>query len=433
MNFFSVGAGLALLFAAGCSIVYMLLSVFAQALESLSTIRRKALLEEHPERFQRILASGNVQVSRVAVRVTAQAAVLGGLLSLGTALAAFQSPEPWLVAALAILFGWALLETLVIRLVLRRGADALLKDFVWLIPVVGLLSAPLTPFLSRLLVKESEEHDDPGASGPAPRDSVTKDAEVRALLDVAREEGILEKHEEELVSRAVDFGDRTVGEVMTPRPDMVVAEADAPLDDVADLFVKTKYTRIPLVEGQLDKPVGVVHVKDVFSVLRTAEPPATIRPLSREVLFVPESQVISTLLGEFRRTRTHMAIVVDEYGAVTGLVTVEDCIEELVGEIADEHEDSLDPIVSQQDGSYSLAGRVRVSEVESLFETKLPESESGTVAGFVSERLGHIPRVGENLTVAGLLFEVEEADRRRIQRVVVRKAPPAEHQVKTFE
>jgi CBS domain containing-hemolysin-like protein len=197
--------------------------------------------------------------------------------------------------------------------------------------------------------------------------------------------------------------------------------------------VNTKYTRIPLVEGHLDKPVGVVHVKDVFGVLRTATPPATARPLAREVLYVPESQAIANLLGEFRRTRTHMALVVDEYGAVTGLVTVEDCIEELVGEIADEHEEALDPVVSQPDGSYSLAGRVRMSEIENLLEMKVPESESGTVAGFLSERLGHIPRAGETVTEAGLLFEVEEADRRRIQRVVVRRAPPAETQRKAFE
>ena len=135
---------------------------------------------------------------------------------------------------------------------------------------------------------------------------------MRALLDVAREEGILEKHEEELVSRAVDFGDRTVREVMTPRPDMVVAEADVPLEEVADLFEKTKYTRIPLVDGGVDKPIGVVHVKDVFSVLRAAVPPANARPLAREVLFAPETQTVATLLSDFRRRRQHLAIVVDE-------------------------------------------------------------------------------------------------------------------------
>ncbi len=428
MNVFSVGANLAVLLAAGFSLLYMLLSVFAQALESLGSIRRKALLEEHPQRFARILGDDKIQISRVAVRVTAQGAVLGGLLSLGTALAAFGAPEPWLTAALAILFGWLLLETFVIRLVLRRGADVLLMDFAWLIPAVVVFATPLTPALSKILTRPEEPRDDGEGGSQGPREPANKEAEVRAFLDVAREEGILEEHEEELVSRAVDFGDRTVGEVMTPRPDMTVAEAEAPLDVVADLFVKTKYTRIPLVEGQVDKPIGVVHVKDVFTVLRSPDPPKTARPLAREVLFAPESQTIATLLGDFRRTRMHMAIAVDEYGAVTGLVTVEDLIEELVGEIADEHEDGMDPVVKKEDGSYSVAGRVRISQLEDLLNAKLPASDYGTVAGLVSERLGHIPKPGETIKDSGIEFVVEEADRRRVQRVIVRQSHSHSHE-----
>ncbi|HEX7528793.1 MAG TPA: transporter associated domain-containing protein, partial [Thermoanaerobaculia bacterium] len=253
-----------------------------------------------------------------------------------------------------------------------------------------------------------------------------KDADMRALLDVAREEGILEEHEEELVTRAVDFGDRTVGEVMTSRPDIVFAEADAPLDEIADLFARTKVTRIPLVEGSVDKPVGVVHVKDVFTVLRRPNPPATARPLARQVFFAPETQTVATLLSDFRRRRQPLAIVVDEYGAVTGLATLEDLVEELVGEIADEHEDEQPPIVAQEDGSYSVAGRVRVPEIATLFDVTFPSDEYDTVAGLVSERLGRIPKAGETAHEAGLLFLVEEADRRRIHRVRIRREDPAE-------
>jgi CBS domain containing-hemolysin-like protein len=419
---FAIGAGLAF-FLAGCfALLYMLLSAFAQALEGLSVLRRKSLLQEDPKRFGELLSPEHVRVSRVAVRIAAQSAVLAGLLTLGSALAALSVPEPWLAAAVAILLGWILIEGLAIRWVARRGPDNLLKASSWLIPVVVLFAAPLYPLLSRLVEREPEDAAEPDDQGPAPeKEEATKEAEVRALLDVAREEGIIEKHEEELVSRAVDFGDRTVREVMTPRPDMVVANADSPLSDVADLFEKTKKTRIPLVEGGVDRPVGIVHVKDVFAVLRSPNPPATARPLAREVLFAPESQTVATLLADFRRRRQHMSVVVDEYGAVTGLATLEDLVEELVGEIADEHEEDLPPVLALPDGGYSIAGRVRLPEVAALFDTTLPPSGSDTLAGLISERLGRIPKAGESAEEAGLSFTVEEADRRRIHRVKVKR------------
>jgi CBS domain containing-hemolysin-like protein len=414
------GAWIGLFFAAGFAALYVVLSAFAQALESLSTIRRKALLDENPARYGRLLAPEHVNVSRIAVRLTAQACVLGGLLSLGTMLASFSAPEPWLISAVAILLGWIVLESLVIRWVGRRGPDDLLHDFGWLIPVVTLFAAPLYPTLSRLVTKPGDVNGDESEHEPAEeKEDSTKEAEVRALLDVAREEGILEEHEEELVSRAVDFGDRTVREVMTPRPDMTVADAALPLSEIADLFVRTKYTRIPVVEGTVDKPVGVVHVKDVMTMLRSPDPPATARPIAREPFFAPESQTVSNLLADFRRRRQHLAIVVDEYGAVTGLVTLEDLVEELVGEIADEHEDALDPVIPLSDGAYSVAGRVRVSEVAELFDTELPPADYDTIAGLISARLGHIPRPGEKTSESGLVFTVEEADRRRIYRVKV--------------
>jgi CBS domain containing-hemolysin-like protein len=421
VTFSPFGVWVGLLFAAAFAALYVLLSAFAQALESLSAIRRKALQDENPARFGRLLAPEHVNVSRIAVRLTAQGAVLGGLLSLGTMLAALGTPEPWLLSAVGILLGWIVLESFVIRWVGRRGADDLLHAFGWLIPVVTLFAAPLYPTLSRLVTNGTSDAGEPVAE----KEEATKDAEVRALLDVAREEGILEEHEEELVSRAVDFGGRTVREVMTPRPDMTVAEADLPLSEIADLFVKTKFTRIPLVEGSLDRPVGVVHVKDVLTVLRSPDPPPTARPLAREPFFAPESQTVSNLLADFRRRRQHLAIVVDEYGAVTGLVTLEDLVEELVGEIADEHEDALDPIIPLPDGSYSVAGRVRVSDLAELFDAELAPGDYDTVAGLISARLGRIPRPGEKTSEAGLVFLVEEADRRRIYRAKVKRAEPA--------
>ena len=427
---FPLGAGVPLVFAGCFAALYVVLSAFAQALESLSSIRRKSLLEADPKRFGQLLSPEHVRISRIAVRLSAQGAILAGLLSTGTFLAALGAPDPWLLSSLAILLGWLVLETLVLRWVSGREPDELLETFSWLIPLVVLFAAPLYPALSRIVEREKEP--EPATSvdddeETAAEKEATKDVEVRALLDVAREEGIIEQHEEELVSRAVDFGDRTVREVMTPRPDMTVAPMEMSLSEIADLFSSTKYTRIPLVDGGLDRPVGVVHVKDVLTSLRSPEPPATAKPIAREVFFAPESQTVANLLADFRRRRQHMAIVVDEYGAVTGLVTLEDLIEELVGEIADEHEDGVDPIIANPDGSYSVAGRVRVSDLADLFSASFPPAEYDTVAGLVSSRLGRIPRPGEKTEEAGILFSVEEADRRRVHRVHVSRAlAPAE-------
>lgn len=423
MTGFAVGTGLAFFLSAAFVLLYAVLSAFAQALESLSSIRRKSLLEGQEKRFGKLLAPGNVHVSRVAVRLTAQGAVLAGLLSLGTGLSGLAVPEPFLVSAVSILLGWIVVETVVIRTVARRGAEDLLLDFSWLIPVVLLFATPLYPFLSRLVTPADDGEDEEPVS--AAEKEAEKDADVRALLDVAREEGILEKHEEELVSRAVDFGDRTVREVMTPRPDMVVAEADTPFAEIAELFETTKHTRIPLVDGGIEKPIGVVHVKDVFSALRAPKPPANARPLARPVLFAPETQTITTLLADFRRRRQHLAIVVDEWGAVVGVVTLEDLLEELVGEIADEHEDSIDPVIPLSGGAFTVAGRVRVSEIAQMFDADLPPGEYDTVAGLLSARLGHIPRPGEEVEEGGLLFVVEDADRKRVHRVKVMRAAGA--------
>jgi CBS domain containing-hemolysin-like protein len=417
---FAITAGAGLFVAALFAGVFVLFSGFAEALESVPVLRRKALLEADPKRFGTLLAPEHVRVSRIAVRLTAQGAVLGGLLSLGSALAALGVSESWLVSAVIILLGWILAESLVIRWVARRGGDTLLVGFAWLIPLVDFLSAPLTPLLSRLVAVEENGAENAAPVDPA-KEEATKEAEVRALLDVAREEGLLEKHEEELVSRAVDFGDRRVREVMTARPDIVYAQADAPLAEIADLFVKTKFTRLPLVEGSVDRPVGIVHVKDVFTVLRRPDPPATARPIAREVFFAAESQTVATLLSDFRRRRQPLAVVVDEYGAVSGLATLEDLVEELVGEIADEHEDEAPPVIPQGDGSWSVAGRVRASEIATLTGVVFPAAEYDTVAGLVSQKLGRIPKAGEIAREAGLSFTVEEADRRRIVRVRVRR------------
>ena len=249
---------------------------------------------------------------------------------------------------------------------------------------------------------------------------------MQAYIDVGREEGILEKEEEKLLLSIVDFGDTRVRGVMTPRTDILWIDVASPVAVLADLFVSSKYSRIPAVRGTIDTVAGIVHVKDLFEAIHEGKP-RSIAELTREAYFVPESKKVSELLKEFQRRHLWMAIVVDEYGGVSGLVTVEDLLEEIVGEISDEHEDEREAVSKTGESSYSLSGKESIETIRELFGRGPEEGDFTTVGGFLAARLGHIPRPGETHRESNLVFTVEEADRRRVYRVRVEPmtgAPP---------
>ena len=185
-----------------------------------------------------------------------------------------------------------------------------------------------------------------------------------------------------------------------------------------DLFVESKYSRIPVVRGSIDTVLGVVHVKDALQALR-AGANRSIPDLMREAYFVPETKKVSELLREFQRRHLWMAIVVDEYGGVSGVVTVEDLLEEIVGEISDEHEDEREPVSRVGESVYSVSGKANIEVIRDLFGRGPEEEEFSTVGGFLASRLGHIPKPGETHGESDLRFTVEEADRRRVYRVRV--------------
>jgi CBS domain containing-hemolysin-like protein len=260
-----------------------------------------------------------------------------------------------------------------------------------------------------------------GRAVPPPEAEPASEQEVQAYIDVGRQEGILQKEEEKLLLSIVDFGDTRVREVMTPRTDIVWIDAASSLTVLADLFVESKYSRIPVVRGSIDTVVGIVHVKDTLQSIR-AGGSGSIAQLVREAYFVPETKKVSELLKEFQRRHLWMAIVVDEYGGVSGLATVEDLLEEIVGEISDEHEDEREEVSRVGDQGYSVSGKVNIAKVEELFGRGPEEEEFTTLGGFLAARLGHIPRPGEVHREADLLFTVEEADRRRVHRVRIEPA-----------
>lgn len=258
--------------------------------------------------------------------------------------------------------------------------------------------------------------------GQEEEDEEVSDEEVRAYIDVGEEEGIIEASEGKMLQSIVDFGDRLAHEIMTPRIDLVAFDAKRPIAELAKLFSDSKYARIPIYEKSIDRITGIVHIKDVFdAILRGGERAAG--ELARAPYFVPESKRVSELLREFQTEHLQIAVVVDEYGGTAGIITTEDVIEEIVGDIADEHEDEEATVVEVGDGTWMVSGLLRVEDFEEKTGARLASDDYETVAGMIFTSLGRVPLVGAVVARGGYLFEVERADRRRIYRVRVRRDP----------
>jgi magnesium and cobalt exporter, CNNM family len=389
-------------------LAFLLFESFALALDRLSPIKTRGLLEEHPERARILSGPGEVEIIRTTTKVLVQVLLLAGLLTVVSGFQTIGVEPAWAWGGAVFLAGWLLSEVALLRFVATTADPE--RIVARLLPVVTAASWLLLPLaipVRRILADR--------APAPTGGPQATEE-EVQAYIDVGREEGILEKEEEKLLLSIVDFGDTRVREVMTPRTDIVYIDVASSLTVLADLFVETKYSRIPVVRGTIDKVVGIVHVKDLLESIRKGSS-GRIADLVREAYFVPETKKVSELLREFQRRHLYMAIVVDEYGGVSGLVTVEDLLEEIVGEISDEHEDEREEVTPAGGDALSISGKANVSKVQELFGRGPEEEEFTTLGGFLAARLGHIPRPGESHREADLLFTVEEADRRRVHRV----------------
>ncbi len=239
---------------------------------------------------------------------------------------------------------------------------------------------------------------------------------VDALIEAGQEEGILEESDRDLIQSVVEFGDKTVHEVMTPRPEIIAVPIATTLQDFIELINRYPYSRIPVYEGDLDHIKGLVFSKDLLQLTDEEAATKTVRDIMKpDLFFVPETKLGSDLLREMQRDNIRMAIVVDEYGGVSGLVTIEDLVEEIVGEIRDEHEKA--EIVKETDTSYVFNGNTDLDLIEKLLGVRPDEKDATTVAGLVSELAGHIPKAGEVFEENGLRFEVLESTERRVDRV----------------
>jgi CBS domain containing-hemolysin-like protein len=257
-----------------------------------------------------------------------------------------------------------------------------------------------------------------------PQGPFITEAEIRQLAQVASDEEQIEEGEVELIHSIFEFGDTIVREVMVPRPDIVAIEADRPLRDVQALVLQHGFSRLPVYDDDLDNVVGFVYAKDVLKAIHQGKQDMPLRDACRPARFVPESKKAADLLREMQREKFHMALVTDEYGSVSGLVTLEDLLEELVGEIEDEYDRAEPEIAEVADGVYRVDGKVSIDEVNELLDVELPDQEWDTVGGLMLGLLGSIPREGEEVTFLNLVFKAEHVNGRRISKVLITRTEP---------
>jgi putative hemolysin len=246
---------------------------------------------------------------------------------------------------------------------------------------------------------------------------------VDALIEAGQEEGILDESNRDLIQSVVEFGEKTVRDAMKPRPEIIAVPTNTTVEQFIDLLRTKPFSRVPVFEGTIHNIVGIVHAQDVLQVSDTEAHARTVDSLMRkDVYFVPESKQGSDLLREMQKHNIRMAIVVDEYGGVAGLVTIEDLVEEIVGEIGDEHEKAQ--VSRESEHSYVVPGNMDVDRLDELFGTRPEGRESTTIAGLVSELAGRIPQKGEMIEEHGLRFEVLESTKRKVQRVRISVLEP---------
>jgi len=305
-------------------------------------------------------------------------------------------------------------EHLLPAVISRRDPEAVLDAVLPAFGGLARLVMPVTLALIDLSVTRREREETNGEAVPeaAEAEPATEDGDKEDVI--SQEEG------RELLQSVVDFTETIVREVMTPRPDIVAIRADASLQDLREVFREQQYSRMPVYRDNLDNIVGIVFVKDLVALPPDAQPPMTT--LMRSAYFVPESKRVSELLKEMQRRQAQMAIVVDEYGGTAGLVTVEDLLEEIVGEIRDEYDVESETVVDEGHGTFVFSGKVNVGEVKDRLGIEVEPEGFETVGGFLLSHLGRMPYVGERFEVDGLDVEVVEVERRRISRVRLRLA-----------
>jgi putative hemolysin len=406
------------------AIVALILCAMASAAEtaltSVSRIKIKNLVESGDKKAQlieRLLAQPNTFLSTILV-VNSVAVILASTLATGLAL---EFSESWgelistlLLSLIVLIFCEITPKTAAVQNPERwaRALVGLVRGAAWLLrPLITLLGW-ITSFLVRIFGGHLHRR------GP-----FITEAELRMMVNVSEEEGVLEEEEREMIDSIFELGDRPVRDIMIPRIDMITLEADDTLEDAINLITQGGQSRIPVYEETIDNIIGVLYAKDLLRHLRQGNLQAKVRDFVRPAYFIPESKKLDDLLHELQQQRIHIAIIVDEYGAVAGLVTIEDVVEEIIGDIQDEYDKEEILYEKISDNEYIIDAKIGIDEFNELLNKKLPDEDYDTLGGFVYTQLDKIPSVGDEVSYQDLTLTVLSTRGRRITKVKVVRHP----------
>jgi len=334
-----------------------------------------------------------------------------------------------LVLVLMLIFGEVIPKTLSVQfaeqVALRTAWLATALD--WLLSPVAFLLSAIATVLLRLLIAL---HILPGSVHPAP--TAYSEEDIKDLVTAGEQSGEVEPAERDMIHGVIEFAETSAHEIMVPRTDLVALPIDSTLEEAVHTFMETGHSRLPVYRENADDILGVLYIKDLLIRLKYAEdaggPPPTIGEMLRPAYFVPESKKSDELLREMQRRRVHMAIVVDEYGGTAGIITIEDLLEEIVGDIIDEYDIVRQEVVMLPDGTALVNGMASLDTIAESLDIPIPETEAETLSGLVTEILGHIPEIGDQVVVHHIRFTVIEVAHNRAERLKAVALPPGEAQ-----
>jgi CBS domain containing-hemolysin-like protein len=406
-----------LIFLAACAGVY--LGVIEAAFSALMRLSLRLVAErsDRPDRLGDYLDDPILLFVPLRLLLGVTTATATTLL---TALIGVDGAHRLVLVILTVAAFIGLFELLVPLAIVSRDPERILGLLLPSFSPIARTLGPVTRWLGR-----SAKTKRNGAASPPEEEAESSNEAVKAYVDTAEQEGLIEGEERKLLRSIVDFGDTLVREVMTPRPDVVAIPERATIGELRALFREQEYSRFPVFKDSLDNISGFVFVKDLVALERVDEGGPITRFL-RPAAVVPESKRVPELLKQFQRQQTQIAIVVDEYGGTAGLVTIEDLLEEIVGEIRDEYDVELETIVDEGAGRFLFSGKADIDEVRQRLNVQIEREGFETVGGYLLTRLGRVPTMGERLEIDGLLIEVVDVERRRIHRVRMSKQPVAQ-------
>ncbi|MDT4897757.1 MAG: magnesium and cobalt exporter, family [Acidobacteriota bacterium] len=412
----------------------MFLATVDMAFGQLSDVGLRRLITEAEERPLAVVSFlREIQEDRPRFRFTLGASIQIQLVAVSVLITSillrwFSGINLLLIALFAGLILAGIFRQLIPRLVSLKNPE---KTLLTLLPVVkpfyrllSFVADPLHRRAKRLRrereLAETEEEEEEEDNGD----------DIQALIDVGAEEGILEEEEGELIHSIIEFGDTRVNEVMTPRTEIAALPITATVGEARDRVIESKYSRLPVYREQIDNVEGIIYMRDLLQCWPEGKEDEKITSFLRPVYFVPETKQVAELLEEMQKAHVQLAMVIDEYGGVAGLVTVEDILEEIVGEIEDEdtEQEEIIEIVESDDGYYDVLGSTEIGKIERLFDMEIEDDDFTTIAGLVISESGYVPRAGERLTFRGLDVEVLDADDRRINRLRLRRAEESKAQ-----